>query len=570
MKHLLVQVRRPVTTAACTRFRALSACNPTKSPASTPRRWQHDASSESSSDLFNYTSGRWIHDEPHHQSKRRRPFNVPELKRLAASALSVPATEVSDLRKLGEGGFNRTFLLTLRDGLTQLVARIPYPATEPKYLSVASEVATLEYLRRRGFPVPRVLGYDATSDNAAGTEYIFMEVAPGRCLRECWAELTTAEMARVVERIVALEARLMALEFPVAGSLFLEQDLRCMETVRITDPCTEDEGVPEEEKGGQFCVGPDVSRGLWLGKRRILPVHRGPYTSPVDVMTAGARKEIVYLEEYGQPVRTSKPLPHHPYKQSPREYIDSLTNYLRVAPSLVPNDPALTRNTIRHPDLQPSNIFVSDDLEITGLIDWQYTTIRPLFLQCGVPANFQSADGEIPSLLHEPTLPAGFERLSEADQMRERELFRSRQLHYFYLTATAHLNPLHQAALTCDLGVLRRSLCHQAAAPWDGDNVTLKADLIQLGMNWDRIARPEEADSTCPIEYGQEEVSECLQLNNVQVEMEEQERLSREALGVGSEGWVSPERYEDVKACEDLLKAVGFNVGDSRNERVMA
>ncbi|PYH41312.1 phosphotransferase family protein [Aspergillus saccharolyticus JOP 1030-1] len=515
------------------------------------------------SDLFNDTSGRWIYDEHLRKSQRRRPFNVDELKRLAASSINAPASEVVDLQKLGEGGFNRTFLVTMRDGF-QLVARIPYPVTEPKYLLVASEVATINYLRRRGFPVPRIYGYSATADNAAGTEYIFMERASGRSLTERWFDLSEKELAGLVEKLVAWEARLFALEFPASGSIFMERDLRCMETV----PIPGEEGfVPE----GQFCIGPEVTRGLWLGQRRILPVHRGPYTSPVEALTAGARKEIAYLEEYGQPVQSSKHRsPHQPYKQSPREYINSLADYLRIAPYLVPSDTSLTRHTIRHPDLQPSNIFVDDDLEITALIDWQYTNIRPLFLQCGVPTNLQSADGDSPNLLQEPSLPERLDMLSEAEKSRERELFRSRWLHYCYLNSTAKLNRPHQAALTGDLGVLRQKLCNQAAVPWDGDNVTLKADLIQLTMNWERLARSEDSDdSTCPITYDKDEANKCLELSSAQMEFNEQDQWSRHALGVGSEGWVPAERYEYVKACEELLRVDEFAAAGSGRERAL-
>jgi len=48
-----------------------------------------------------------------------------------------------------------------------LVARIPHPATAPKGFAVASEVATMDFLRFHGIPVPKVYAYSATSDIAA-------------------------------------------------------------------------------------------------------------------------------------------------------------------------------------------------------------------------------------------------------------------------------------------------------------------------------------------------------------------------------------------------------------------
>ncbi|KAJ5389122.1 uncharacterized protein N7496_000190 [Penicillium cataractarum] len=108
-------------------------------------------------DLFEYTSGRWIYNDALRHLERRRAFNVPELKRLAALAVHQKEDDIVSFEKLAEGGFNRTFLITMRDRF-QLFARIPYPVTEPKFLVVASEVASLDFLRSHGIPVPKVFG----------------------------------------------------------------------------------------------------------------------------------------------------------------------------------------------------------------------------------------------------------------------------------------------------------------------------------------------------------------------------------------------------------------------------
>jgi aminoglycoside phosphotransferase (APT) family kinase protein len=89
------------------------------------------------------------------------------------------------MEKLDEGGFNRIFLITMLDGF-QMIARIPYPVTEPKFYAIASEVATMAFLRANGLPVPKVYGYSPTSDNAAKTEYVFMEFIRGTKLTDVW------------------------------------------------------------------------------------------------------------------------------------------------------------------------------------------------------------------------------------------------------------------------------------------------------------------------------------------------------------------------------------------------
>jgi hypothetical protein len=67
----------------------------------------------------------------------------------------------SDLRsidKFAEGGFNRIIKATFKDGL-KVLARLPFHIEAPLRHSVASEAATLTFLRAQGLPVPKVHGY---------------------------------------------------------------------------------------------------------------------------------------------------------------------------------------------------------------------------------------------------------------------------------------------------------------------------------------------------------------------------------------------------------------------------
>ncbi|KAH8104316.1 hypothetical protein DFH11DRAFT_1551012 [Phellopilus nigrolimitatus] len=120
-------------------------------------------------DLFDYTSGRWAFNDALRHAERRLVFDVEGLRRLAAQSVGRSPADVVNLSKLAEGGFNRTFLITLCDNF-QMV---------PKYYAVASEVATMELLRSSGLPVPEVYGYSPASDNAAKTECFFMEFMRG-------------------------------------------------------------------------------------------------------------------------------------------------------------------------------------------------------------------------------------------------------------------------------------------------------------------------------------------------------------------------------------------------------
>jgi hypothetical protein len=74
-----------------------------------------------------------------------------------------------------------------------------------------------------------------------------------------------------------------------------------------------------------------------------------------------------------------------------------------------PRDPALSHFCICHPDLQPSNVIVSRspdaNLYVVGLIDWQYTSILPLFLLACIPQPLQNYDDIGSQSMMRPLLP---------------------------------------------------------------------------------------------------------------------------------------------------------------------
>lgn len=151
----------------------------------------------------------------------------------------------------------------------QFVARIPYSITEPKRLVVASEVATMDFLRSHGLPIPKVYDYSATSENAAGTEYIFMELVHGKCLGDVWFDLSEKAMHTIIAKLVDLESRLFNITFPANGSLYYSKDLP-VKSNHVEVPPT------SSITSGRFCIGPDTTLGLWYGRRQNAGVDRGP------------------------------------------------------------------------------------------------------------------------------------------------------------------------------------------------------------------------------------------------------------------------------------------------------
>lgn len=232
-------------------------------------------------DLFRYTSGRWLfvssshhhrlhcscfasYNEQQRLQERYLEFDVPALCKAAAISVDRKQEDVQSIRELAEGGFNRVFELTMRDGF-RMVARLPYPSTQPESLATASEVTTMDLLRTHEVPTPKVYGYDAQAGNPVGAEFIRMEKVAGRSLGERWFHLSDEQRVRVLGEVVAQEARLFNIVFPAFGSIFYPEDLE--ETMGRCH---------FEGKRKRFCVGPDVSLKHWFGTRSSLDIHRGP------------------------------------------------------------------------------------------------------------------------------------------------------------------------------------------------------------------------------------------------------------------------------------------------------
>lgn len=501
---------------------------------------------EQDAELFNYTSGRWLYNESRRLSERRINFNIAALKQAASSAVGRDVNDVQSLVKIAEGGFNRVLNIRMKAGL-DVIARLPYNITRPIGLAVASEVATIDYLRGKGLPVPRIYGYNIDPANPVGAEYILMEKVQGRPLADEWFNLCETQRIRLLTQVVETELKLFDIAFPGYGSIYYEKDLpKHMGRINLSSPGIDD---------SRFCVGPDVSLQNWFERRDTLDIHRGPAIEPTAVMQRVAEREVSYLQRFGKPrfpyERHYRDITHFE-KSNPDTHIENLQLFRKVCPSLVPEEKWLQKPVLRHPDLNPNNIFVSKDTQITGIIDWQHSCVLPFFLNAGIPNHFANYGDPDSEALNKPQLPTNLDELDEDERERDLELYRKRHLHFYYIGATAKKANQHYQAMMHEGALFRQQIYRDAAAPWEGDNISLRADLVRLAQNWDRLV---PSGSPCPLHFSEEDIEWTLEAMNKQSEADESMRVLREILvGAGTDGWVSKERYSDALSKAAALK----------------
>ena len=276
-----------------------------------------------------------------------------------------------------------------------------------------------------------------------------------------------------------------------------------------------------------------------------------------SVLVTGAKKELAYLSRFGSP-RTPYQLFRREYynyeKQPPSDHVKNLGRYLRLAPSLMPDDHSLSAFCIRHPDLTDSNLKVSTGpggLQIVSILDWQHTVVLPLFLHAGMPDVVQNEEDEVSRRMVEPKLPDNFVELSEEEQERETELLRRRLVHYHYNLSTATYNRIHHKGLVYPLNPFRRRIFNHATAMWEGETIKLLYALMDMVFNWASFVK----DGTpCPIVFTEDEVDAAQTLYQALENAERGERMLREAVGCGEETWIPAAHYEEAKAIGQELK----------------
>lgn len=180
------------------------------------------------------------------------------------------------------GTSDKGFLLEF-DNETRLFVRIPYPAYGNVQRAVASEVATMTYVRElcANWDVvpkpPRVIAWDSTYYNSARTPYIIEEYVQGVPLSQRWADIAGPTAGAALASIAALESALLRRPFAENGSLYFAKDVPLHLQGRLLyppgDTCPDELSLPSKDK---YQIGPTANREWWRGDYAKVQANRGP------------------------------------------------------------------------------------------------------------------------------------------------------------------------------------------------------------------------------------------------------------------------------------------------------
>jgi aminoglycoside phosphotransferase (APT) family kinase protein len=134
-------------------------------------------------------------------------FDARALLQIIVKSVNRQIDCVSTFSKIAEGGAYRVFEAAFEDK-TAVIARLPYPCTLPPSFGIASEVATMQFLRLHGVPVPQLYAWASSAENALGSAYTIMVKVEGKELEHTWYEMSVSEEMSMIEKVVQIEQRL--------------------------------------------------------------------------------------------------------------------------------------------------------------------------------------------------------------------------------------------------------------------------------------------------------------------------------------------------------------------------
>ncbi|KAG0260017.1 Phosphotransferase enzyme [Mortierella polycephala] len=283
-------------------------------------------------------------------------FDMYALKDITIKCLK--KQECISVKKLGEGCFNKVYVLTMDDGF-ECVARLALPYF-PRY-KTESEVATMQLVRERtSIRVPEVYAWSADATNPIGAEYILMEKIPGVPLDDTWRSMSFEDKEHIVRQIIDIVLQLFNINYDKIGGIY-------------------------QDKDGAYYVGPIINDLFFMDERANMDLDRGPWTTSSDYLKGLIRSEIQYLNTHYKSALDGQD------DSIDEDDLDDIRDTLSVSaefedliPYFCPDKTTPERFCLHHGDLNKGNIMV-EGTKVSGIIDWESSGVCPAWFIAQYP-----------------------------------------------------------------------------------------------------------------------------------------------------------------------------------------
>ncbi|KAI0873460.1 hypothetical protein GGS24DRAFT_463498 [Hypoxylon argillaceum] len=245
------------------------------------------------------------------------------------------------------GSCHVLFPLTFHTGLRWLV-KIPISGTTAKWddlsaSSLIAEAKTMQFLKRETtIPLPDVLDFSSTTQNALRCPYIVLSYISGVPLYDVWfghringddLEVNHARRTRALKGIASAMIQLGRFPFRTSGSPIFASDGALLGT------------------GPLRRLNVEAMLDRWH-------VHKDPASDPIYVSSAASSDPKAYYT-----FMADLHPENHLYQKGTKALLRQMINW-------IPEPSGTDRFVLTHPDFDIQNFIVSEDGDLRGIIDW--------------------------------------------------------------------------------------------------------------------------------------------------------------------------------------------------------
>ncbi|KAI1177568.1 kinase-like domain-containing protein [Nemania sp. FL0916] len=297
----------------------------------------------------------------------RQP-SIPAIENVCRQRLNIIPGDLCRVSSYASGAFNKLYRVECID--QTLIMRVSLPVC-PHY-KTRGEVATLSWLRQNTTaPVPKVVASDASNNNEIGFEWILMELMPGYRAYHKWRTMSMEQKVTLTKRIAEIQVELFRYGRP--------------------DDAFRGIGTPYINAQGRDDISTSIAPGLltslefFIGNRLKYEVSRGPFTCSYAWLES--QLNLIVLEQteiYDEAADDDD-------KEDAEEILGLARQLLSLLPQVFPSaDEANTEPTVLwHDDLNLHNIIVSEQGEITAIVDWECVSALPMWITTETPKFLQ-------------------------------------------------------------------------------------------------------------------------------------------------------------------------------------
>lgn len=153
-----------------------------------------------------------------------------------------------------------------------------------------------------------------------------------------------------------------------------------------------------------------------------------------------------------------------------------------------------------------------------------------------------------------------------------KEVMRKQLVYFVYAAYTGRLNRVHFDTLLDHSLIARQELFECVNISWEGDSISLHAEMIRVLQDWSKLADRDDAlasASTPPISYSNSTIRQILDLDARQEECDSAMQTMRDAAAVDIQGWVpDDEAYAAAKEATESFRHKVLELAETEQERV--